>query len=134
MGVQWRDNRGQSGVISRNTTHTQDYYYPAWEQTTLTLYGSRLNANTVVDASTGNQVNQAYAWGYADNQGSDSEAGTSGEAVKNYFKISEAVTADGEAAALQYIDFVKVQSGINFVAGALGEISTEVLAIEDENM
>lgn len=134
MSVQWRDNRGASGVISRNTTHTQDYYYPAWEQTTLTLYGSRLNANTVVDASTGNQVNQAYAWGYADNQGSDSEAGTSGEAVKNYFKISEAVTADGEAAALQYIDFVKVQSGINFVAGALGEISTEVLAIEDENM
>ena len=95
---------------------------------------AKLNANTVVDASTGNQVNKAYAWGYADNQGSDSEAGTSGEAVKNYFKISEAVTADGEAAALQYIDFVKVQSGINHTAGALGEISTEVLAIEDENM
>lgn len=134
MGVQWRDNRGESGIISRNTTHTQEYYYPAWEQPTMTLYGSRLNANTEVDATTGNQVNRAYAWGYADNQGSDSEAGTSGEAVKNYFKISSAVTADGEAADLQYIDFVKVQSAINHTAGALGEISTEVIAIEDENM
>ena len=134
MGVQWRDNRGGNGIMSRNTTHTQEYYYPAWEQPTMTLYGSRLNANTEVDATTGNQVNRAYAWGYADNQGSDSEAGTSGEAVKNYFKISSAVTADGEAADLQYIDFVKVQSAINHTAGALGEISTEVIAIEDENM
>ncbi len=134
MGVPWRDNRGGSGIMSRNTTHTQDYYYPVWEQSTMTLYGSRLNANTEVDATTGNQVNRAYAWGYADNQGTDSDAGTSGEAVKNYFKISSAVTADGEAAALQYIDFVKVQSAINHTAGALGEISTEVLAIEDENM
>ena len=134
MGVQWRDNRGATGTLRRNTTHTQEYYYPAWEESSFTLYGSLLEANTEVDATTNNQVNKAYAWGYADNQGSDSDTGTAGEAVKNYFKISSAVTADGSAANLQYIDFVKVQSAINFVAGALGEISTEVLAIEDENM
>lgn len=134
MGVQWRDNCGASGVISRNTTHTQEYYYPAWEQTTMTLYGSLLQPNTEVDSTTGNQVNHAYAWGYADNQGSDSDTGTSGEAVKNYFKISSAVAANGEAVDLLYIDFVKVQSAINHVAGALGEISTEVIAIKDENM
>ena len=134
MGVQWRDNRGATGVIRRNATHTQEYYYPAWEESSFTLYGSRLEANTEVDATTGNQVNKAYAWGYADNQGSDSDAGTTGEAVKSYFKISSAVAVDGSAADLHYIDFVKVQSAINHTAGALGEISTEVLRFEDENM
>ena len=134
MGVQWRDNRGSTGTIRRNATHTQEYYYPAWEQSTFTLHGSLLQPNTDVDAATGNQVNRAYAWGYADNQGSDSDTGSTGEAVKNYFKISSAMAADGTAAELQYIDFVKVQSALNHVAGALGEISTEVLAIRDENM
>ena len=132
MNIQWHDNRGASGIITRNTTHTQPSYYPTWEGSTLTLYGSLLEPNTEVDATTGNQINNAYEWGYADNQGTDSSATTSG--VKNYFKISSAVAADGSAANLQYIDFVKVQSAINFVAGALGEISTEVLAFEDENM
>jgi hypothetical protein len=134
MGVQWRDNRGATGTLRRNATHTQEFYYPAWEESSFTLYGSRLEANTEVDPTTGNQVNRAYAWGYADNQGSDSDTGSAGEAVSSYFKISSAVAADGSAADLQYIDFVKVQSAINFVAGALGEISTEVLAIRDENM
>ena len=41
---------------------------------------------------------------------------------------------DGSPADLQYIDFVKVQSAINYVAGGLGEISTEVFGFEDENM
>ena len=134
MGVQWRDNRGVTGTLRRNATHTQEFYYPAWEESSFTLYGSRLEANTEVDPTTGNQVNRAYAWGYADNQGRDSDTGSAGEAVSSYFKISSAVAADGSAVDLQYIDFVKVQSAINFVAGALGEISTEVLRVEDENM
>ena len=133
MNVQWRDNRGKSGFISRNSTHTQPSYYPAWEGQTLTLYGSLLEPNTEVDATTGNQINNAYEWGYVDNQGTDSDPATT-TSVKTYFKISSAVAADGSAVSLQYIDFVKVQSAINFVAGALGEISTEVLAFEDENM
>ena len=126
MNVQWHDNRGQSGMIKRNSTHTHPSYYPAWEGPTLTLYGSRLEPNTEVDAATGNQINNAYEWGYADNQGSDSDSASTTSA-KTYFSISSAVAADGSPANLQYIDFVKVQSAINFVAGALGEISTEVL-------
>lgn len=133
MNVQWMDNRGKSGFISRNSTHTQPSYYPAWERPSLTLYGSLLEPNTVVDATTGNQVNNAYEWGYADNQGTDSDS-SAATSAKTYFKISSAVAADGSAVGLQYIDFIKVQSAINFVAGALGEISTEVLAFEDENM
>ena len=56
------------------------------------------------------------------------------KAMKCYFKISNAVNLDGSPADLQYIDFVKVQSAINHVAGGLGEISTEVMGFEDENM
>lgn len=134
MNVQWRDNRGQSGTMKRNATHTHGYYYPAWEQDTFTLYGSWLAPNTEVDASTGNQVNRAYAWGYADNEGSDSDVGTTGDAVKTYFNIESAVAPNGEAVELQYIDFVKIQSAINHSAGVLGEISTEVLSIKDENL
>ena len=134
MNVQWHDNRGQSGTMKRNATHTHGYYYPAWEQDTFTLYGSWLAPNTEVDASTGNQVNRAYAWGYADNEGSDSDSGATGEAVKTYFDIESAVAPNGEAVALQYIDFVKIQSAINHSAGVLGEISTEVLSVKDENL
>ena len=135
MNVQWADNRDTQGRITRNATHTHDYYYPAWiDAVNYTLCGSVLAHNTTVDGS-GRYVNNPYAWGYADNKGSDAEASaSSGEAAKCYFKISNAVNRDGSPADLQYIDFVKVQSAINYVAGGLGEISTEVFGFEDENM
>ena len=135
MNVQWADNRDTQGRITRNATHTHDYYYPAWiGAVNYTLCGSVLAHNTTVDGS-GRYVNNPYAWGYADNKGSDAEASaSSGEAAKCYFKIYNAVNRDGSPADLQYIDFVKVQSAINYVAGGLGEISTEVFGFEDENM
>jgi hypothetical protein len=42
-----------------------------------------------------------------------------------YFKISDAIQTDGSPVTLQYIDFVKVQSGVNAMAGVFGEVSTE---------
>lgn len=135
MNVLWRDNCHTEGRITRNNTHTHDYYYPAWvTEASYTLYGSRLAHNTSVD-SAGKYTNNAYSWGYADNRGSDADdAATAGNAVKCYFSISNAVNKDGSDADLQYVDFVKVQSAINHVAGPLGEVSTEVLGIEDETM
>lgn len=134
MSVQWRDNDHAEGRITRNTTHTHDYYYPAWLDAHYTLYGSRLAHNTTVDSS-GRYVNNPYAWGYADNRGEDADtAASEGGMAKCYFDISNAVNANGSKAELQYVDFVKVQSAINHVAGPLGEISTEVLGFEDENL
>ena len=135
MNVQWADNRAAQGRITRNATHTHDYYYPAWiDAVNYTLCGSVLAHNTTLDGS-GRYVNNPYAWGYADNRGSDADSSASnGEAMKCYFKISNAVNRDGSPADLHYIDFVKVQSAINHVAGGLGEISTEVMGFEDENM
>ena len=136
--VQWRASDGTSGTIAHNTSHTQPYYYPLWlDVESYTLSGSMLAPKTSVNAATGNQVNEAYAWGYADNMGSDAAKvdSTDGQtAIKSYFKIANAVNVDGSTAGLRYIDFVKVQTSINHVAGALGEISTEVLGFEDENM
>ncbi|MDR1273893.1 MAG: hypothetical protein LBK12_05020 [Odoribacteraceae bacterium] len=55
-----------------------------------------------------------YDWGYVDNI--NSRAG---------FYIEDAVQVDGSPANLKYIDFVKVQTGMNATAGGLGEISTD---------
>ena len=52
----------------------------------------------------------------------------------NHFRISDAVTFDGQSANLQYIDFVKVQTGLNTKSGWLGEVSTEVMGVIDFNL
>lgn len=135
--IQWKDNRGNAGKVERNSSHTQESYYPGWiDAEKYTLYGTRLAANTTQDPITGDYRNNPYDWGYADNAGNDQATGeiSDGDQRKNYFRISNAVNADGSAANLKYIDFIKVQTGISQNSGALGEVSTEVFAFEDENL
>ena len=135
-GIQWKDNRGNAGSVERNSSHKQGYY-PQWiDMENYKLYGTRLAANTTRHPITGDYYNNPYDWGYADNAGSDQAAGevSDGDQRKNYFRISNAVNADGSAANLKYIDFIKVQTGISQNSGALGEVSTEVFAFEDENL
>ena len=141
MNVQWKDNKGQSGTINHldaDGLHRQAYYYPAWvADDSYTLYGTCLKSKTYFDEVKKLWVNGDYQWGYADNWGSD-RLGESGnqeaEPNKVRFKISNAVYPDGTAANLKYIDFIKVQTGVNVQAGALGETSTEVFGFFDENM
>ncbi len=137
MGVQWRDNRGNTGELPVNNFHRQDTYYPQWiTAESYTLYGTRLAPNTTQDPVTGEYANNPYEWGYADNFGTDREGGENTEAGKKkvYFKIDNAVNADGSPARLKYVDFIRVQTGIYNVAEHLGENSTEVFAFEDENI
>ncbi len=85
--------------------------------------GTRLKSNTVSEEGIWN--NRPYEWGYADNMGDD--RGTGGDARKNFFDISNAIDAAGEAVVLASIDFIKVQTAVNNAdAGPLGEVSTEV--------
>ena len=129
MDVLWRDNRGEQGRIARVDAHPYPSYYPVWVgASSFTLYGTRLESRTTVDEATGNYVNAPFAWGYADNIGSDVCADNE---QSNAFDISNAVTAAGLDAELQYVDFVKVQSAINATAGHLGELSTEVCGISE---
>ena len=139
MPVQWTDNLGNSGEIDYLAAfHRQDYYYSAWvEEDTYVLKGTRLEPRT--EMITENYwVNGEYEWGYADNfspvdrltEDDNYNAG----ANANHFRISDAVTFDGQPANLKYIDFIKIVTGVNVKAGWLGENSTEVFGAKDYHL
>lgn len=123
--VRWTDNQDGEGTVDYiAVSHKQPSYYPAWViADTYTLSGTRLESRT--DHDTVNRVwnNWAFDWGYADNMGSDR---LEGEGQRNGFAIRNAVNADFQPVGLDYIDFVKVQTGVNSKAKPLGEVSTEV--------
>ena len=74
-----------------------------------------------------------YGWGYADNY-SDIDGTQTSEGYTNYFKINNAVDAEGENVHLQSVDFIKIQTGVNGKSGILGELSTEIVGIIDYNL
>ena len=136
MDVQWTDSEGKSGCIDYLITyHQQDYYYPAWvREDTYTLYGTRLAPNNVQDPETGYWENKTYDWGYADNFSPKDNLGgdvVDGSGQTNGFRISNAMHRDGTPADLQYVDFIKVQTGVQVKSGWLGEVSTEVFSFTD---
>lgn len=137
--VLWTDCLGQSGTIDYLAAfHRQDYYYPAWiTEDSYTLRGTRLKDRTTQNSATGMWDNSCYDWGYADNMGSDTlssnDAG-GGEGQRNGFLIKNAMYSNAEHINLKYIDFIKVQTGVNSKAGWLGEVSTEVFGFEDLNL
>lgn len=140
QSVAWIDNLGGSGCVDYLAAfHTQDYYYPLWvKEARYTLRGSRLEARNYDQSGRGVLwINPDYGWGYADNY-SETDMFPDGDKAKddscNHFRISDAVTFDGKPANLQYIDFVKVQTGLNTKSGWLGEVSTEVMDVLDYNL
>ena len=134
MDVQWTDSEGHSGTIEyKGEFHDQDFYYPAWAADTYTLRGTLLESRNMVD-DRGFWINRPYDWGYADNYGSDCLAGgdaVDGKGQSNGFRIANAMQPDGTPVELKYIDFVKVQVGVNAKSGPLGEVSTEVFSFAD---
>jgi hypothetical protein len=67
------------------------------------------------------------------------ESGSSGDnanadANANHFKICNAIDFEGKPVELKFVDFVKVQVGVNAKSGWLGELSTEVFGFYDYNM
>jgi len=138
MPVQWTDNQGNSGAIDYLGFHQQDYYYPNWVSTdSYILRGTCLPASNR-ETSPGYWYNGEFDWGYADNYSSidrlTDDINYGAAANGNHFRISDAVTFDGEPAKLEYVDFVKVVTGVNCKSGWLGEVSTEVFNIKDFNL
>ena len=121
--IQWRTSDGKCGIVERNIYHTANNYYPEWEHTHLTLWGTLLPSRVVLRGSS--YIALPYDSGYVDNFGSDRDG------VWNRFRISDAVRPDGTPANLSHIDFVMIQSAVSHCAPNIGEISTEVSAIED---
>ena len=141
MPVQWTDNLGNSGEIDYLTQfHRQDYYYPLWiEEDSYTLTGTCLKARNYDASGNGSYwVNAEYDWGYADNFSPidrlTGDANANADANANHFKIANAIDIDCQPIHLNYIDFVKVQVGVNAKSGWLGEVSTEVFGFYDYNM
>ena len=120
--VKWKDNQGNEGYVLRNSYNTQSSYYPLWiGQEELTFSGTRLKDNAVNE--NGMWIGYCYAWGYADNHPNSTEM--------TKFKIDWAVDADGNKANLDKIDFVRITTAVNQDAGNMGEISTEVMTVEN---
>lgn len=129
LPVAWSDSDGESGTIERVAEHKQDSYYPAWiSDDSYTLSGTRLADKSIQDPATGLWTNLPFAWGYADNKGSDTldNDTTPGSGQRIGFKIANAIRGDGSPAELEAIDFIKVQTGVHRQCGPLGELSTEV--------
>ena len=127
--IEWKDSNGDTGYVRWNTFHKHSCYYPAWiEGDSYTLYGSRLPEKVVQNPVTGVWSNEPFKWGYADNNGEDSEIKEEyGRTVqKNLFRISDAVDVNGNPVKLKSIDFIKVQTAINGKTDVTGENSTEV--------
>ncbi|MEH6308573.1 cell surface protein [Olivibacter sp. CPCC 100613] len=120
--ILWKDNQGNEGVVKRNDRHSQPYF-PSWiDQESYQLKGSLL-PNTNIDKSNPLLiVSKPFTYGYADNT-----------AVKDEIDIADAIDERGEKVSLSSIDFVKIQTGMLADLGHLGELSTEVTAVEDLN-
>ena len=141
MPVLWIDNLGNSGEIDYLTQfHRQDYYYPLWiESDSYTLTGTCLAPRNYDASGNGSYwVNAEYDWGYVDNFSSidrlTGDENATADANANHFKISNAIDFECQPIHLDYIDFVKVQVGVNAKSGWLGELSTEVFGFYDYNL
>lgn len=127
--IAWADSGNLTGTLTVMPS------WPSWQNTgSYTLSGTRLKARTIFSTE---WSNEPFDWGYADNMGSDrltdSENPDAGMNY-NYFKIENAMSASRRPVSLAYIDFIKVQCGVNSTAGILGEVSTEVFGFLDCTM
>lgn len=135
MSVGWTASDGTSGTVDYLPSfHRQDSYYPGWiDAASYTLRGTRITPDSSFNPATGYWANMPLPWGYADNAGTDGVGSTSGAGTdqKTGLRIANAIMADGSPIALEYVDFVKVQTGPLAKCGPLGEVSTEVTSISD---
>ena len=123
--IKWMlgDNEENTGYIMRNSFKTQSYW-PNWVDDASMQFTGTLLASNVEDRS-GNgthYVATARGWGYVDDLPNNEVEG---------FDIDWAVDASGNKVKLSKIDFVKVYTAVNFYAGWVGEVSTEVIGAED---
>jgi len=140
--IPWTDNQGGCGTIDRNHYHTQEYY-PAWLPDELTFHGTRLpdnmwNLSDKVDQgwSPYYYVLIGFRYGYADNlpNYTDNADATSYNYEGCGIDIGWAVDEQRQPVDLDFIDFVRVYTGLNQKCPQpewWGETSTEVQGAED---
>ena len=129
--IPWTDNRGESGFIYRNQWHEQEYY-PQWLPDRMTFGGTRLPQNGWNTDGQGNYwVLVSFRYGYADNHPNLLSDYVTLNTEGCGMDIGWAVDAQRQPVRLEYIDFVRVYTGLNQHCGWLGETSTEIQGAED---
>jgi len=140
--IPWSDNQGNNGTIDRNHYHTQEYY-PQWLPDGLTFRGTRLpdnmwNLSDKVDSgwSPYYYVLIGFRYGYADNlpNFTDNADATSYNYEGCGIDIGWAVDENRQPVNLDFIDFVRVYTGLNQKCPQpewWGETSTEFAGAED---
>lgn len=133
--ILWTDNQGGSDIVPyMSSWNEHPSYWQDWVGTTTmqdaggtfegrTYEGSRLKDTHSYNAQAGMSMMPPFAWGYADNGGSDCKQS------RIHLRLDNAVRADGTAANLSRIHFVKIQTAQTGYTPNLGEISTEVYGI-----
>jgi hypothetical protein len=117
--VAWQDNQGDTGLVLTNMYHTQDYFPENIAASYVTFTGT-LIPDVHIDTAATVVVSLPFKYGYCDNTaGGDS------------IDISTAIDSTGRTISLKGIDFIKIQTGIQYNMKYLGEQSTEVSAIAD---
>jgi len=140
--IRWTDNMGGEGIVPyMSAWNKHDSYWQDWVPTEkdeqgreyCTYYGSRLKDTHTYE--NGYTYEPPFDWGYADNDGKDYFRNSAfySDKVMGYYKISNAVTRNGEPANLTHINFIKIQTAQTGYSPNLGEISTEVYGIWEVN-
>lgn len=119
----WSGSDGQAGAILHNIYHSQSYYPQWYEGSSVSFTATLLPGNMSYDGT--NWVMPAFDYGYADNQPNSLQ--------NSSFDIDWAVRQDGTPAALESIDFIKIQTGSIGCNSLTGEQSTELTAIYNLN-
>ncbi len=143
--IPWTDNQGNSGTVDRLYSYDnhQQEYYPLWLPDGLTFKGTRLpdnmqNLSDQVDGSWSPYyyVLIGFRYGYADNLSNwtDKSDANSWNYEGCGIDISWAVDENRQPVDLDFVDFVRVYTGLNQKCPQpdwWGETSTEIQAAED---
>ncbi|EHQ30522.1 hypothetical protein [Mucilaginibacter paludis] len=113
--VLWKDSQGKTGVVKTNIFHTQPYFPIGIKANSYTLTGTLLPSSNIDNSNPSYITSAPFDFGYADNT-------AGGDQVD----IANAIDSNGDRVTLKGIDFIKVQTGIQYNMGWLGEQSTEV--------
>jgi len=117
--VPWKDNKGKTGVVQTNIFNTQAYF-PKGQASSYTLTGTLLPSSKINMDDPSFITSGSFDYGYGDNT-----------AGGDKIDIATAIDANGNKVNLKGIDFIKVQTGILFNMGWLGEQSTEFCGAAD---
>ena len=126
--IPWTDNQGGSGYVCKISYHTQTYY-PQWVEADQITFENRTllppNAHNTGNYQHEKWVREALRWGYVDNR-------TTANDENGSFDFDNAVeVVSRQPVALDFVDFIRVYTGVNQFCGWIGETSTEIVGAED---